>query len=71
MDNSIYYIYDKSLSYDESSTTHPIVRKIERVYMIDAIFDTISYSKGSSVIIMLMYYIELENFKKSNIFPQF
>ena len=40
-DNSIYYIYDKPLGYDESSTTHPIVRKIERVYMIDSIFDTI------------------------------
>ena len=33
--------------------------------MIDSIFDTISYSKGSSVIIMLMHYIGLENFKKS------
>ena len=64
-DNFIYYIYDKALSYDESSTTHPIVRKIESVYMIDSIFDTISYSKGSSVIIMLMHYIGLENFKKS------
>ena len=64
-DNFIYYIYDKALSYDESCTTHPIVRKIESVYMIDSIFDTISYSKGSSVIIMLMHYIGLENFKKS------
>ena len=64
-DNFIYYIYDKALSYDENSSTHPIVRKIEAVYMIDNIFDTISYSKGSSVIIMLMHYIGLENFKKS------
>ena len=64
-DNFIYYIYDKALIFDESKTTHPIVRKIEAVSMIDYIFDTISYSKGSSVIIMLMHYIGLENFKKS------
>ena len=64
-DNFIYYIYDKALSFDESVTTHPIVRKVESVYMIDLIFDTISYSKGSSVIKMLMHYIGIENFKKS------
>ena len=64
-DNFIYYIYDKGMTFDESSTTHPIVRKIESVYMIDYVFDTISYSKGSSVIIMLMHYIGIENFKKS------
>ena len=64
-DNFIYYIYDKGMTFDESSTTHPIVRKIEVVYMIDSVFDTISYSKGSSVIIMLMHYIGIENFRKS------
>ena len=64
-DNFIYYIYDKALIFDELSNTHPIVRKISNVSMIDFIFDTISYSKGSSVIIMLMHYIGIENFKKS------
>ena len=64
-DNFIYYIYDKALSFDESSTTHPIVRKVDRVCLIDTIFDTISYSKGSSVIKMLMHYIGINNFKKS------
>jgi hypothetical protein len=64
-DNFIYYIYDKALIFDESSTTHPIVRKVNRVYLIDTIFDTISYSKGSSVIKMLMHYIGIDNFKKS------
>ena len=64
-DNFIYYIYDKALSFDESSTTHPIVRKVDSINSIDSIFDTISYSKGSSVIIMLMHYIGINNFKKS------
>ena len=64
-DNFIYYIYDKAMIFDESVTTHPIVRKIDNVLMIDSIFDTISYSKGSSVIKMLMHYIGIDNFKKS------
>lgn len=45
--------------------THPIVRKIGNVKMIDTIFDTISYAKGSSVIKMLMHYIGIDNFRKS------
>ena len=64
-DNFIYYIYDKALIFDELSTTHPIVRKVNNVSLIDTIFDTISYSKGSSVIKMLMHYIGIEYFKKS------
>ena len=64
-DNFIYYIYDQALEYDERKDTHPIVRKIENVKMIDTIFDTISYAKGSSVIKMLMHYIGIDNFRKS------
>ena len=64
-DNFIYYIYDQALVYDERKDTHPIVRKIENVKMIDTIFDTISYAKGSSVIKMLMHYIGIDNFRKS------
>ena len=64
-ENFIYYIYDKALIFDELITTHPIVRKVESVSLIDSIFDTISYCKGSSVIKMLMHYIGLDNFKKS------
>ena len=64
-DNFIYYIYDQALLYDERKDTHPIVRKIENVKMIDTIFDTISYAKGSSVIKMLMHYIGIDNFRKS------
>ena len=64
-DNFIYYIYDQALIYDERTDTHPIVRKIEKVIMIDTIFDTISYGKGSSVIKMLMHYIGIDNFRKS------
>ena len=64
-DNFIYYIYDQALVYDERKDTHPIVRKIENVKMIDTIFDTISYAKGSSVIKMLMHYIGIDDFRKS------
>ena len=64
-DNFIYYIYDKALIFDEFITTHPIVRKVDNVSLIDSIFDTISYCKGSSVIKMLMHYIGIDNFKKS------
>ena len=64
-DNFIYYIYNKALIFDEYNTTHPIVRKVDSIYIIDSIFDTISYAKGSSVIKMLMHYIGINNFKKS------
>ena len=64
-DNFIYYIYDQALIYDERNDTHPIVRKIEEIQMIEKIFDTISYAKGSSVIKMLMHYIGIDNFRKS------
>ena len=33
--------------------------------MMEKIFDTISYAKGSSVIKMLMHYIGIDNFRKS------
>ena len=64
-DNFIYYIYEQALIFDERNDTHPIVRKIGEIQMIDKIFDTISYSKGSSVIKMLMHYIGIDNFRKS------
>ena len=64
-DNFIFYIYNEALIYDEASNTHPIVRKVETVEMMDKIFDTISYAKGSSVIKMLMHYIGIDNFRKS------
>ena len=64
-DNFIYYIYEQALIFDERNDTHPIVRKIGEIQMIDKIFDTISYAKGSSVIKMLMHYIGIDNFRKS------
>ena len=64
-DNFIYYIYNEALISDEAKTTHPIVRKIETIEMIETIFDNISYAKGSSVIKMLMHYIGIDNFRKS------
>ena len=64
-DNFLYYIYNNALIYDESQNTHPIVRKIINTNMINTIFDTISYCKGSAVIKMLMHYIGIDNFRKS------
>ena len=64
-DYFIYYIYNEALICDEKKETHPIVRKIGTVQMVETIFDTISYSKGSSVIKMLMHYIGIDNFRKS------
>ena len=64
-DNFIYYIYDQALIFDERNDTHPIVRKVKTVQMVETIFDTISYGKGSSVIKMLMHYIGIDNFRKS------
>ena len=64
-DNFIYYIYEKALKFDESKSTHPIVREVDSIFFIDSIFDTISYAKGASVIKMLMHYIGNNNFKKS------
>ena len=64
-DNFIFYIYNEALIYDEKKETHPIVREVRKVEMIDKIFDTISYAKGSSVIKMLMHYIGIDNFRKS------
>ena len=61
----LYYIYDQALIADEKKDKHPIVRKIDSIKMIDSIFDTISYAKGSSVIKMLMHYIGVDNFRKS------
>ena len=64
-DNFIYYIYDQALIFDERESTHPIVRRVKTVQMVETIFDTISYGKGSSVIKMLMHYIGIDNFRKS------
>ena len=64
-DNFIYYIYDQALIFDERDDTHPIVRRVKTVQMVETIFDTISYGKGSSVIKMLMHYIGIDNFRKS------
>ena len=64
-DNFIFYIYNEALIYDERNDTHPIVRQVKTVQMINTIFDTISYAKGSSVIKMLMHYIGIDNFRKS------
>lgn len=64
-DNYLYYIYQSALNVDGQHDTHPVVREIKCIQDIDNIFDTISYSKGSSVIRMLMYYIGKNNFQKS------
>ena len=52
-DNFIYYKYGKVLIFDESKSTHPIVREVNSISSIDYIFDAILYAKGASVIKML------------------
>ena len=55
--NFIINIYENAITSDEKTITHPINAIVNSANEIDEIFDVISYSKGSSIIRMLMYYI--------------
>lgn len=50
---------------DSSHATHPIVQNVSNPDQITEIFDTITYSKGASIIRMLEDIIGPENFRKS------
>ena len=63
--NFIINIYENAITSDEKAITHPINAIVNSANEIDEIFDVISYSKGSSIIRMLMYYIGEDLFKKS------
>lgn len=53
------------LAYDATLATHPIVQVAENPDQITELFDTITYSKGASVIRMLANFVGEENFAKS------
>lgn len=53
------------MAYDSSLATHPIVQVAENPDQITELFDTITYSKGASVIRMLANFVGEENFAKS------
>ncbi|XP_047509219.1 glutamyl aminopeptidase isoform X1 [Pieris napi] len=49
---------------DAKLSSHPIVQKVETPDQITAIFDSISYNKGASILRMLEGFIGEENFRK-------
>ncbi|XP_058986730.1 glutamyl aminopeptidase-like [Musca domestica] len=51
------------LSLDATLGSHPIVQKVENPDQITEIFDTITYSKGSSIIRMLEDFLGSDNFE--------
>ncbi|XP_033165698.1 glutamyl aminopeptidase [Drosophila mauritiana] len=53
------------LVYDAKLSSHPIVQKVESPDEITAIFDTISYEKGGSVIRMLETLVGAEKFEEA------
>ena len=57
----------EALSYDSLPSSHPISVTVTVPSQIKEIFDTISYSKGSSVIRMMAHFLQVETFNKGNI----
>ncbi len=55
---------DRAFSDDSLRTTHPIEVKVTDPHVIEEIFDTISYSKGGSILRMLDNYLGEEIFRK-------
>ena len=54
----------EALSYDSLPSSHPISVTVTVPSQIKEIFDTISYSKGSSVIRMMANFLKVETFNK-------
>lgn len=66
-DYSNQFIVDTMLSVlklDSELSSHPVLQEVSSPDQITEIFDTISYDKGSSVIIMLEAFMGEENFRK-------
>ncbi|XP_062585470.1 uncharacterized protein LOC134247152 isoform X2 [Saccostrea cucullata] len=53
-----------TFSIDAFVTSHPIYVPIKTVDEMNAVFDTISYSKGGSIIRMMRFFLGEENFRK-------
>jgi len=60
----VYMDHSKALELDGLRNTHPIEVEVYHPAEISEIFDTVSYSKGSSVIRMLANYLGAEVFQK-------
>jgi puromycin-sensitive aminopeptidase len=60
----VYMDHAKALELDGLRNTHPIETEVHHPSEISEIFDTISYSKGSSIIRMLASYLGKEIFQK-------
>ena len=56
-----------ALSYDSLPSSHPISVPVTVPSQIKEIFDTISYSKGSSVVRMMANFLQVDTFNKGNI----
>lgn len=56
--------YERGMTADYSTATHPINFKIETPAEIESSFDFIEYDKGASVICMLFHYIGKEKLRK-------
>uniref|UniRef100_A0A0E0M0C9 Aminopeptidase n=1 Tax=Oryza punctata TaxID=4537 RepID=A0A0E0M0C9_ORYPU len=54
-----------ALKLDSLAESHPIEVEIHHASEVDAIFDSISYDKGASVILMLQSYLRAERFQKA------
>lgn len=52
------------MALDSLETSHPISVPVESPSQVNELFDGISYSKGSSVIRMMMFFLTEDNFKK-------
>jgi aminopeptidase 2 len=55
---------NRALELDQLKTSHPIQVSVDDISNIDEIFDAISYSKGASLIRMLVNYIGEDTFKR-------
>ena len=60
----VYMDHSKALELDGLKNTHPIEVEVHHPGEISEIFDTVSYSKGASIIRMLASYLGAETFQK-------
>lgn len=60
----VYMDHSRALELDGLENTHPIEVIVQNPTEISEIFDTVSYSKGSSIIRMLAEYLGEKNFRK-------
>lgn len=52
------------MALDSLESSHPISVTVDSASQVNELFDGISYSKGASIIRMMMFFLKEENFKK-------